>query len=305
MRITGILNIDKPAGITSYDVVDVIKKLFIGSKVGHTGTLDPVATGVLPILIGDATKLSDNLTAENKAYRVKMLLGVETNTYDITGKIVYASVVNKDEIYIRERIKRFIGVQEQTPPQYSAIKVEGKRAYQYAREGKEVELKPRTIEIYDINNIAVDLRKREVSFDVYCTKGTYVRSLVNDIGKKLGCGATMVELIRLKNGNFDIKDSIPLYEFLKLNFEEMKKRIITIDDYYTDLKRINMDEIEYTKFVNGVKLEYNEQDKLVKVYENNKYRGLGQIKDGISFFIFFQFTCKIIIFVIRYSKIET
>ena len=281
MKITGILNIDKPAGITSYDVVDVIKKLFIGSKVGHTGTLDPVATGVLPILIGDATKLSDNLTAENKAYRVKMLLGVETNTYDITGKIVYASVVNKDEIYIRERIKRFIGVQEQTPPQYSAIKVEGKRAYQYAREGKEVELKPRTIEIYDINNIAVDLRKREVSFDVYCTKGTYVRSLVNDIGKKLGCGATMVELIRLKNGNFDIKDSIPLYEFLKLNFEEMKKKIISIDDYYTDLKRINMDEREYTKFVNGVKLEYNEQDKLVKVYENNKYRGLGQIKDGI------------------------
>ena len=281
MKITGILNIDKPAGITSYDVVDVIKKLFIGSKVGHTGTLDPVATGVLPILIGDATKLSDNLTAENKAYRVKMLLGVETNTYDITGRIVYASVVNKDEIYIRERIKRFIGVQEQIPPQYSAIKVEGKRAYEYAREGKEVELKPRTIEIYDINNIAVDLRKREVSFDVYCTKGTYVRSLVNDIGKKLGCGATMVELIRLKNGNFDIKDSIPLYEFLKLNFEEMKKKIISIDDYYMDLKRINMDKDEYIKFVNGVKLEYNEQDKLVKVYENNKYKGLGQIKEGI------------------------
>ena len=281
MKITGILNIDKPAGITSYDVVDVIKKLFIGSKVGHTGTLDPVATGVLPILIGDATKLSDNLTAENKAYRVKMLLGVETNTYDITGKIVYASVVNKDEIYIRERIKRFIGVQEQIPPQYSAIKVEGKRAYQYAREGKEVELKPRTIEIYDINNIAVDLRRREVSFDVYCTKGTYVRSLVNDIGKKLGCGATMVDLIRLKNGSFDIKDSIPLYDFLKLNFEEMKKKIVTIDDYYSDLKRINMDKVEYTKFVNGVKLEYNEQDKLVKVYENNKYKGLGQIKEGI------------------------
>ena len=281
MKITGILNIDKPAGITSYDVVDVIKRVFVGSKVGHTGTLDPVATGVLPILIGDATKLSDNLTAENKAYRVKMLLGVETNTYDITGKIVYASVVNKDEIYIRERIKRFIGVQEQTPPIYSAIKVEGKRAYEYAREGKELELKPRTIEIYDINNIAVDLRHREVSFDVYCTKGTYVRSLVNDIGKKLGCGATMVELIRLKNGNFDIKDSVPLYDFLKLNFEEMKKRIISIEDYYSDLKRINMSKEEYTKFYNGVKLEYDEQDKLVKVYEDNKYRGLGRIKDGI------------------------
>lgn len=281
MRITGILNIDKPAGITSYDVVDVIKKLFIGSKVGHTGTLDPVATGVLPILIGDATKLSDNLTAENKAYRVKMLLGVETNTYDITGKIQYASVVNKDEIYIRERIKRFIGVQEQIPPQYSAIKVEGKRAYEYARAGKQVELKPRTIEIYDINNIAVNLKYREVSFDVYCTKGTYVRSLVNDIGKKLGCGATMVDLIRLKNGNFDIKDSIPLYEFLKLNYEDMKKKIISIEDYYSDLKKINLDKEEYEKFFNGVKLAYDEQDKLVKVYKNNKYKGLGQIKDGI------------------------
>ena len=234
MKITGILNINKPAGITSYDVVDVIKKLFIGSKVGHTGTLDPVATGVLPILIGDATKLSDNLTAENKAYRVKMLLGVETDTYDITGKIVSASVVNKDEIYIRERIKRFIGVQEQTPPQYSAIKVSGKKAYEYAREGKEVELKPRTIEIHDINNIAVDLKKREVTFDVYCTKGTYVRSLVNDIGRKLGCGATMIDLIRLRNGNFFIEDSIALYDFLKLNFEDMKKHIVPIEDYYDD-----------------------------------------------------------------------
>ena len=281
MKITGILNIDKPAGITSYDVVDVIKKLFIGSKVGHTGTLDPVATGVLPILIGDATKLSDKLTAENKAYRVKMLLGVETNTFDITGKIVYASIVNKDEIYIRERIKRFIGVQKQTPPAFSAIKVEGKRAYEYAREGKEIDLKPRTIEIYDINNIAVDLRKREVSFDVYCTKGTYVRSLVSDIGKKLGCGATMTELIRIRNGNFKIEDSIPLYEFLKMNFEDMKKKIISIEGYYSDLKKINMTTDEYTKFYNGVKLEYDEQDKLVKVYKNNKYKGIGEIKNGI------------------------
>ena len=160
MKLTGILNIDKPAGITSYDVVDIIKKIFIGSKVGHTGTLDPVATGVLPILIGEATKLSNILTAESKAYRVKMLLGVETNTYDITGKITNASVINKDDIYIRERIKRFIGKSKQMPPIYSAIKIKGKKAYEYAREGKEVELKERDIEIYDINNIAVDLKKR-------------------------------------------------------------------------------------------------------------------------------------------------
>lgn len=281
MRITGILNIDKPAGITSYDVVDVIKKIFVGSKVGHTGTLDPVATGVLPILIGDATKLSNDLTAENKAYRVKMLLGVETNTYDITGKITYASVVKKDDIYIRERIKRFVGIQSQIPPIYSAIKVNGKRAYEYARAGKEIELKPREIEIHDINNIAIDLNKNEVCFDVYCTKGTYVRSLVNDIGKKIGCGATMVDLIRLKNGSFDIKDSIKLYEFLKLPKEEMEKKVVRIEDYYTELKKINMNSKEYLSFFNGVKQEYNETDKLVKIYENNKYKGLGKIENKI------------------------
>lgn len=279
MKVSGILNIDKPAGITSYDVVDVIKKVFPGSKVGHTGTLDPVATGVLPILIGDATKLSEELTAENKLYRVKMLLGVETNTYDITGTITFASVVNQDDIYIRERIKRFIGKQEQTPPIYSAIKVNGKRAYQYAREGKDVELKPRTIEIYDINNIAVDIKRHEVTFDVYCSKGTYVRSLVNDIGKKIGCGATMIELTRLKNGDFDIKDSIKLYDFLKLDVKEMNKKVIPIEEYYYDLKKVMLNKEQYSKLYNGVKLDMEDQDKLVRVYSMNKYKGLGQIKN--------------------------
>ena len=280
MKVTGILNINKPAGITSYDVVDVIKKIFDGSKVGHTGTLDPIATGVLPIVIGDATKLSDELMAETKVYRVKMLLGVETNTYDITGRIVFASVIRNDEIYIRERIKRFIGKQEQVPPAYSAIRVDGKRAYEYAREGKELKLKAREIEIYNIDNIAVDLRKREVTFDVYCTKGTYVRSLVNDIGKKLGCGATMIELIRLKNGNFDIKDSISLYDFLKMDYDDMKKQVVSIEEYYKELKKISLKKEEYNKYLNGVKLSFDEQDKLVRVYNGSKYSGLGEIKDG-------------------------
>ncbi len=280
MKVTGILNINKPAGITSYDVVDVIKKIFDGSKVGHTGTLDPIATGVLPIIIGDATKLSNDLMAETKVYRVKMLLGVETNTYDITGKIVFASVIRNDEIYIRERIKRFIGKQLQTPPEFSAIRVEGKRAYEYAREGKKVDLKPREIEIYNIDNIAVDLRKREVIFDVCCSKGTYVRSLVNDIGKKIGCGATMVELIRLKNGNFDIKDSIDLYGFLRMDYEDMKKQVVSIEDYYKDLKKLSLKKEEYTKYLNGVKLKYDEQDKLVRVYNGSKYSGIGEIKGG-------------------------
>ncbi len=275
----GILNIDKPQGITSYDVVDVIKKLFPKTKVGHTGTLDPVATGVLPILIGEATKLSNELTCEDKVYKVKMLLGVETDTYDITGRIVFASVVDKDEIYIKERIKRFIGKQMQTPPIYSAVRVNGKRAYSYAREGKDVKLAPREIEIYSIDDIKVDLELKEVSFVVHCTKGTYVRSLVNDIGKKIGCGATMTDLVRLRTGEFDIKDSIKLYDFLKLDYDDMQDRICTIEDYYSDTKKITLNEIEFKKFINGVKLPVQLKDMTVRVYFNKSYKGLGIVEN--------------------------
>lgn len=250
MKVTGILNINKPSGISSYDVVDIIKKIFIGSRIGHTGLLDPLSNGVLPILLGDATKLSNKLTSEDKAYRVKVLLGVATDTFDITGTIIFASIVDSDDIYIRERIKRFIGKEQQNQ-----------------------------VEIYDINNIAVDLKKREVCFDVYCNKKTYIRNLVHDIGEKLGCGATMVDLTRLKNGSLDIKDSIDLYDFLKLSFEEMNKKIITIDEYYADLKKIYLLENDFKKFINGIKTEFQEQDKMVRIYNNNKYIGLGEIKD--------------------------
>ena len=277
----GVLNIDKPQGITSHDVVDIIRKIFPTVKVGHTGTLDPIATGVLPICIGKATKLSEVLTSEIKKYRVKILLGVETDTYDVTGRIVFASVVKKDEIYIKERIKRFIGKQMQTPPIYSAIRVEGKRAYSYAREGKEIELKPREIEIFDIEDIKVELDKREVSFTVTCTKGTYIRSLANDIGKKIGCGAIMVELTRLQTGNFKIEDSIKLYDFLKLDFDKMLDKIISLDKYFEDKKKVNLDKDTYIKFINGVKFDVNSGEGIVRVYAENRYRGLGIIEDKV------------------------
>lgn len=275
----GILNIDKPQGITSHDVVDVIRKIFPKTKVGHTGTLDPLATGVLPICIGMATKLTDQLTCENKEYKVKMLLGVETDTYDITGKIVFASIVNKDEIYIKERMKRFIGKQMQTPPIYSAIRVDGKRAYSYAREGTKVELAPREIEIFSIDGIKVDLNNREVTFNVKCSKGTYIRSLVNDIGKKIGCGATMTELQRVKTGEFGIKDSIKLYEFLKLDYDNMIEKIITIENYYSSSKKVNLDAETYTKFLNGIKLDIDTNETIVRVYSESRYKGLGIVEE--------------------------
>ena len=277
----GILNIDKPQGITSHDVVDVIRKIFPKMKVGHTGTLDPIATGVLPILIGEATKLSEELTAENKVYKVKMLLGVETDTYDITGKIVFASVVPKDEIYIKERIKRFIGKQKQLPPMYSSIRVEGKHAYEYAREGMEVSLDPRDIEIFDIKDINVNLEKNEVSMTVYCTKGTYIRSLVNDIGKKIGCGAVMSELERIKTGEFEIENSIKLYDFLKLPYEKMLDSIISLEDYYINNKKVNFKDEDYKKFVNGITFDIESSlDQIVRVYLNGKFVGLGKLENN-------------------------
>lgn len=278
---SGILYVDKPAGITSHDVVDVLRKVLRKTKVGHTGTLDPMATGLLVICIGEATKLSEYLTCQNKKYSVKMLLGVETDTYDVTGRIVFASVMNKDEIYIKERVKRFIGKQMQTPPIYSAIRVDGKRAYEYAREGNEVKLKEREIEIHDISNISVDMARKEVSFDVHCSKGTYIRSLVNDIGKKIGSGATMSELRRTGNGDSSVNDSVKLYEYLKLPFEDMIKKIVPIEQVFKDSKAVYLNEIEYNKFVNGVKLECTCYDKFVRVYCEKKYKGIGIVEDNM------------------------
>lgn len=277
----GILNIDKPQGITSHDVVDIVRKIFPGIKVGHTGTLDPIATGVLPICIGKATKLSDELLSENKVYRVKMLLGVETDTYDITGKIVFANTLNEDEIYIKERIKRFIGKSSQIPPIYSAIKIKGKKAYEYARNNENVSLKPREIEIFNIDNIDVNLRKRQVSFVVSCTKGTYIRSLVHDIGIKLGCGATMIALKRLKTGDFDINDSIDLYEFLNLEYLDMLDKIVSIEELYKDSKKVNLKDKDYDKFLNGIAIKTDVPNGIVRVYENLRYKGLGKVNDNL------------------------
>lgn len=276
----GILNINKPQGITSHDVVDVIRKIFPKTKVGHTGTLDPIATGVLPICIGQATKLSDELTSNNKVYRVKMLLGVETDTYDITGKIMFASVVPKDEIYIKERIKRFIGKQMQMPPLYSAIRVDGKHLYEYARAGKEIDVEPRKIEIFDINDISVNLAKNEVLMTVFCTKGTYIRSLVNDIGKKIGCGAVMSELERIQTGDFKIEDSIKLYDFLELPYEEMLKKVVSIEEYYSEHKKIVFREDEYQKFLNGICFDVDSQEKIARIFVGNSYKGLGKIENN-------------------------
>lgn len=206
--INGIMNIYKEAGYTSHDVVAKLRGIVRQKKIGHTGTLDPDAVGVLPVCFGSATKLCDMMTDKSKEYEALMRLGVTTDTQDLSGRILTESVVGVSENEVERAIMGFVGGYEQIPPMYSALKVNGKRLYELAREGKEVERQPRHVDIALIRILDIDLP--EVRFVVGCSKGTYIRTLCADIGEKLGCGAAMAELKRTKVGNFRIKDAIRL-----------------------------------------------------------------------------------------------
>lgn len=183
----GIILINKPKEWTSHDIVNKVKKI-LNEKVGHTGTLDPMATGVLPLLVGKGTLCSKYLINHNKTYKVKLELGKETDTADTEGKIVEEKeVTNKmlEKTVIKEVLNKFLGKQEQIPPIYSAIKVNGKKLYEYARKGQTVKIKPRQIEIYSIELLSIDKKLKQIEFEVSCSKGTYIRSLCEDIGNKL------------------------------------------------------------------------------------------------------------------------
>ena len=201
----GFLIINKEKGMTSHDVVNKIRKVFSTKQVGHTGTLDPNATGVLIMAVGKATKAISYLENDDKIYEAELTLGITTDTEDIWGNIIEEKEVNASNNQIEEVIKSFIGNIKQVPPMYSALKVNGKKLYELAREGVTVERTARDITIFDIYDIAINSNK--VTFTVHCSKGTYIRTLCNDIGKKLGCGACMSALNRIKVGVFDIKDS--------------------------------------------------------------------------------------------------
>lgn len=204
----GVLNIRKEKGYTSFDVVAKLRGILHMKKIGHTGTLDPEAEGVLPVVLGRATKLVDLLTEKQKTYEALLHLGLETDTQDMTGKILKECPVEVTEEEVRTVVESFLGEQQQIPPMYSALKVDGKKLYELAREGRTVERKARTVQFYEI-----DIRKIElpyVRFSVTCSKGTYIRTLCHDIGQKLGCGGCMEELIRTRSGNFVWEDSMTL-----------------------------------------------------------------------------------------------
>jgi len=207
--ISGVLVIDKPVGMTSHDVVQVIRKGTNIRRAGHTGTLDPRASGVLIVLIGPAVRLSEYVSASDKRYQAVITLGKTTDTYDEDGKQTStAAVDNITEEQFEKELKTFIGDIEQVPPPYSAVKVQGRKAYEMAREGEEVDLAPRTISVYSLE--LLEWAPPEAVIDIFCSSGTYVRSLAHDLGDRLGCGATLTGLRRTKSGKFTLRDAVPL-----------------------------------------------------------------------------------------------
>lgn len=206
--INGIMNIYKEAGFTSHDVVAKLRGIVKQKKIGHTGTLDPDAVGVLPVCFGSATKLCDMMTDKSKEYEAVMRLGMTTDTQDMSGKVLTESAVNVGASDVECAIMSFVGGYDQIPPMYSALKVNGRKLYELAREGREVERQPRHVDIAFIE--IKEIKLPEVTYAVSCSKGTYIRTLCADIGEKLGCGAAMAKLTRTRVGNFRIEDAIRL-----------------------------------------------------------------------------------------------
>lgn len=244
----GILNINKPEGWTSQDVVAKLRGRLHIRRVGHTGTLDPMATGVLPVCFGKATRLIEYYDDDFKTYEAEMKLGMVTDTLDITGTVLETKPVDVSEEDVIQAIDSFRGWITQIPPKYSALKVNGKPLYKYAREGVEVEIKSRKIYVADIQPVEVNLRENRILFRVTCSKGTYIRTICDDIGKKLGCGGTMTALQRIQSGCFRVEDARTLPEILEMTDEELERCVIPMDETLVHLGRIELKSMESVPF---------------------------------------------------------
>lgn len=277
----GILLVNKQKNCTSHDVVYKVRKI-VKEKVGHTGTLDPLAEGVLPLLIGKGTLCSKYLIEHDKEYEVVLKLGISTETMDGEGKVLEEREIEEDVLekkHVEEILESFVGKQKQTPPMYSAIKVKGKKLYEYARKGEEVEIPKREIEIYSIKLVGINREKKEIEFKVSCSKGTYIRSLCIDIAKKLGTIGYMSELKRLKVGNFRIEDTIIINENVRK--EDIEEKLITIEELFKNKEKIDLNSKKLILFLNGVKLNKNKEDEVYRIYSLGKFIGLGIIKDKL------------------------
>lgn len=281
----GIINVLKPTGMTSHDVVGFIRRTINMKKVGHTGTLDPNAAGVLPICIGKATKVSQYLLDKRKSYRAELTLGEETDTQDKYGNIINKSEVNVTEDEIYDVFEKFKGDILQVPPMFSALKHKGKKLYELAREGKTIEREPRQITIHELK--ILDIRENKILFDVNCSKGTYIRTLCNDIGNMLGTYGHMSVLIRTKVDKFDLENSFTLVQIEEaVEKDEFKNILLPMDYALTQYRELVVDDEYYDILSNGGRISFmniqNEVgnfkiDEKLRIYCMNKFMGIGLI----------------------------
>ncbi len=287
-KTNGIIVINKPQDWTSHDCVAVMRRATGIKRIGHTGTLDPMATGVLPICIGTATRIMEYMDLDWKTYRATLKLGIETDTEDIWGEVISEKStegISKEQIV--QVVNSFIGEIEQIPPKYSALKVNGKKLYEYARAGQEVKIKSRKITVKEI--IINDISGDNVDLTITCSKGTYIRTICSDIGKKLGCGATMSSLVRTASGIFKLKDAIEIEDIKKMSKEEILDRLIDTDVPLVHFGKINLDAKKAKDFVNGKKIRRKEIDivgesnhqNMYNIYYSNEFLGVAKIEEGV------------------------
>lgn len=257
----GILNINKPADWTSHDAVKLLRRITGQKRIGHTGTLDPMATGVLPVCFGPATRIMEYLDLDFKKYRCSLRLGIETDTLDIWGEVLKESSFDQvTEHDIHKAVEEFKGNISQIPPKYSAIKVAGRKLYDYARSGEDVEIKPREVYIDALEIEKTDLEAGEITFTVVCSKGTYIRSICRDIGLNLGCGAAMCALERLASGVFSVEDAIDLESLRTASVEDIEKLLYPADYPLVHFGQGMVDRHGAKWFVNGGWLELRRVD---------------------------------------------
>ena len=275
----GILLVNKEKKYTSHDVVAIVKKI-TREKVGHTGTLDPNATGVLPLLIGKATLISKYLINHDKIYIATLKLGIKTDTADGEGTILEKQDISKlniDEEKITHILRDIVGKQQQFPPMYSAIKINGKKLYEYARNGQTIDVKPRNIEIYNTKLINYNKKEDEIEFEISCSKGIYIRTVCEDVAKRLNTIGYMKELKRIQVGDFNIKKSYLLKE-IKQSSQNIENLLITTEEMFKNKDSIELTDKELQLFLNGVKLKKEKKEDFYKIYNNKQFIGTGIVE---------------------------
>jgi len=276
--ISGVVLLDKPLGLSSNQAMQRVKHLYQAEKAGHTGSLDLLATGLLPICLGEATKFANFLLDADKSYLATVKLGITTTSADAEGEVIAQKPVNVTLQQVESVLHQFIGDIEQTPPIYSALKVDGKPLYAYARAGQEVEIKSRYVSIHQIH--LEHFEADELVFTVICSKGTYIRTLAQDIGTKLGCGAHLKGLRRLTSGTFDLKDALPLEVLSELSLEELDAKLLPIDIKIQHLPKLTLNAEQTDIIQHGQAIKPNQEiifNEFIRLYDmSGEFIGLAQ-----------------------------